>query len=115
MKIYMTKQDAIFGLHQNGYTYDFQISGNDLLWVQKKIFIRAGDFFINECHHFIDASQKQKGMIILGVVAPYYGTKGIVIRHYASNTLRVPPVVLKKLKDMLVYSAKKIPEKLFSC
>ncbi|GAB2825783.1 hypothetical protein [Ferruginibacter profundus] len=115
MKIYLTKQDAIFGLHQNGYNYDFHISGNDLLWVQKKILVRAGDFFITECYHFIEGSQKQNGIIILGIIAPCHSAKGILIRHYTSNVLKIPPVILKKLKDMLTYSEFKIPKTLVSC
>ena len=115
MKIYLTKQDAIFGLHQNGYAHDFHISGNGLLWVQEKLHVRAGDFFISECYDFTDGLQKQNGIIILGVIAPCYSAKGIIIRHYTRNALKLPPVVLKKLRGMLIYPEFKIPETLVSC
>jgi hypothetical protein len=82
MKIYLTEQDAIYGLHRNGYTDDFQIAGNNLLWVQEKVFVCAGDFVIDECHQFTDHSRKGEGIIVLGVVAPCHNIKGILIRHY---------------------------------
>jgi hypothetical protein len=105
MKIYLTKQDAVYGLHKSGYTHDFQIAGNDLLWVQEKIFVRAGDFIIDEYHQFTDRFQKGAGIIIFGVVAPHHNVKGILLRHYTANSMKVPPVVLKKLKDMLTCGA----------
>ena len=104
MKIYLSKYDAIYGLHKSGYTHDFQIAGNDLLWIQEKIFVRAGDFVIDEYHQFSDHRRKGAGIIVFGVVVPSHGVKGILIRHYRTDCLKVPPVILKKIKDLLVHS-----------
>lgn len=110
MKMYQTKQDAVYGLHQNGYTHDFQIAGNDLLLLQEKILVRAGDFIIDECHQFTDHSQKGTSMIVFGIAAPYHNVKGILIRHYTRNSLMTPPVILKKVKDMLLCNSGTINE-----
>jgi len=81
MKMYLTEQDAVYGLHRNGYTHDFQIAGADLLWIEEKVFVRAGDFVIDECHQFTDHSRKGEDIIVLGVVALSHNIKGILIRH----------------------------------
>jgi hypothetical protein len=112
MKIYLTELDAIYELHKIGYTHDFQMSGNDLLWIQEKILVRAGDFVINEYHEFIDHSRKGAGIIVFGVVALYHNVKGILIRHYTTNTLKTPPVILKKIRDRVFSSTMKILEKI---
>jgi hypothetical protein len=38
MKVYLNKIEAIIGLHERGFTEDFELFGTDLLWVQKKYF-----------------------------------------------------------------------------
>jgi hypothetical protein len=108
MKIYLTEQDVICDLHAKGFIYDFQIAGNDLLWVQEQVFVRAGDFAIKEYHQFNDRSQKGSGIIVLGVVALYHNVKGILLRHYSSHSLKTPPVVLKKLKDLFINSSQSV-------
>jgi hypothetical protein len=44
MKTYLNGPDAISDLHKKGFENDFQLSGNDLFWVQENLFIRAGVF-----------------------------------------------------------------------
>ena len=111
MKIYLTPQDAVCDLHAKGFIHDFQISGNDLLWVQEKLCVRAGEFAIRECHHFNERSQKNAGIIIFGVIALYHNVKGILIRHYTNNTIKTPPVILKKLKDLFICSPEFVSSK----
>jgi hypothetical protein len=104
MKIYLTEQDAVCDLHEKGFIQDFQILGNDLMWVQEKLLVRAGEFVIKECHQFNGRSQKGAGIMIFGVIALYHNVKGILIRHYTNNSLKIPPVILKKLKDLFICS-----------
>ena len=112
MRIYLTKQDAIYGLHKNGYIHDFEIAGNDLLLIQEKIFVRAWEFVINECHQFTNRLQKGNGIFVFGISAPYHNMKGILLRHYTANGIKLPPVLLKKLNDMMASSATKRFEKI---
>ncbi|QNA45903.1 hypothetical protein [Lacibacter sediminis] len=101
MKIYYTVKDAVCDLHEKGFTHDFQISGNDLLWVQQQCFVRTGDFSIKEYHQFRDRSEKGAGIIVFGVVALYHNVKGILIRHYSTKSFKTPPVLLKKMNDLI--------------
>ena len=113
MKIYLTVQDAVFDLHEKGFSHDFQIAGNDLMWVQEKFLLRAGEFAIKEWHQFGDSSRKGTGTIILGVVAVCHNVKGILIRHYTKRSLKIPPVLLKKLNDLFICSPELLPSTLF--
>jgi hypothetical protein len=104
MGIYQTEQDAIYGLHKKGYSNDFHLFGNDLLWIQKKIFIRAGNFSIEECHRFRHPEQEGKEVIVFGIVATKYNAKGIMLNDYASYTVKTPAVIEKKLADMYAFA-----------
>ena len=104
MNIYLTELDAICGLHQTGYIYDFHLSGNDLLWVQEKLHVRVGEFAIRECHQFCSRTQKSRRTIVFGIVALYYNIKGILIKHYSYNAPTTPLIIIKKLDEMIIYS-----------
>lgn len=97
MKKYTNRADAIDDLHRQGFTNDFQLVGNDLLWVQGKIFIRAGEFSILEYFKIKDA--KNNELLVFGILAPYHNIKGILLDHYKSYTNITPPVLLKKLNE----------------
>jgi hypothetical protein len=44
MKNSFNKQEAVIDLHEKGFTDDFQLIGNDLLWVQGKTFCEGKIF-----------------------------------------------------------------------
>ena len=100
MNIYSNRTDVISDLHERGFTYDFQLVGNDLLWVQEKLFIRAGEFSILEYFKISDSSNKQDEIIIFGIIALYHNIKGILLDHYKSYSDVTPPVIVKKLKEL---------------
>ena len=100
MNIYPNRTDVISDLHERGFTNDFQLIGNDLLWVQEKLFIRAGEFSILEYFKISDSSNKQDEIIIFGIIALYHNIKGILLDHYKSYSDVTPPVIVKKLKEL---------------
>ena len=104
MKIYLSAADAVSDLHQKGYTNDFQLFGNDLLWVQENIFIRIGEFTIAECHKIINLENNIDQTIIFGINSPWYNVKGILINHYKNHEFNAPPVIKKKLNEMYILS-----------
>jgi hypothetical protein len=99
MKTYSNKTDAISDLHRQGFTNDFQLIGNDLLWVQGKSFIRAGEFSILEYIEISDFKNIMNEFIVFGIIAPYHNIKGILLNHYKSYTDVTPPVLVKKLNE----------------
>jgi hypothetical protein len=74
--------DAIIDLHQRGYCQDFILFGNNLLWVQEKIFIRNDDFYSLECHQFGHPDGQQEDLVILGIMAMGDNIRGILLNHY---------------------------------
>ena len=80
MKISLKACDVITALHETGFTDDFALHGDNMLWVQKKIFLNADELMLFEYHRFSDA--KGKETVVFGVVALYYDIKGILIKHY---------------------------------
>jgi hypothetical protein len=99
--------DAIIDLHERGYCQDFVLFGNDLLWVQEKIFISRNDFSILECHQFGHLGRQHEDLVILGVMATGDNVKGILMNHY-KYTSKIPEVIISKLHKMKSYHSKKI-------
>jgi hypothetical protein len=100
MENYLTAEAAIFDMHQKGYINDFQLIGNDLLWVQEKIFIRSGDFSILECHRLYYEPNGEAHIIVFGIIAHGYDAKGILLNHYAGYTSSTPEIIRKKIIEM---------------
>ena len=101
MKIYTNGPDAISDLHRNGFTNDFQLFGNDLLWVQEGYFIRAGEFAILEYYKIPGLEHNEADdLVVFGIIAPYHNIKGILLNHYRTYTDHTPPILLKKLREL---------------
>jgi hypothetical protein len=102
MKKYLSARDAVIDLHERGFNQDFQLFGNDLLWIQEKMFVRAGDFYILEHYTFIDRFEDKRDLVVFGITAPYHNVKGILTNHYISYSLTTPPIIVKKLEEMCI-------------
>lgn len=92
MKVSSKTVDAIVDLHKRGFTNDFQLFGNDLLWVQESLVTRVGEFAI-------EWYQKIDDLIVCGIFALHHNIKGILLRH-CKNFSDVSPVLIKKLKEL---------------
>src|SRR5215510_1938773 len=103
MKAYSSSSDAVYDLHQRGFTNDFQLVGNDLLWVQEGMFVRAGEFAILEYHKIVLPKDNMNKEIVFGIAAPYHNIKGILLNHYKSYTDSTPPVLVKKLNELNIH------------
>src|SRR5262245_39784939 len=93
MNNYVNKADAIYDLHKQGFTSDFQLNGNDLLCVQEDVNIRMGDFVITEYHRVEEC-------LVFGIIALHYGIKGILLSRSEFSTDTVPPSLIKKMKEL---------------
>ena len=102
MNIYLNEQDAVYDLHKKGYNNDFHLFGNDLLWVQKKIFIRAETISIIECHRFCNTAGPPKEIIVFGIALVRHNVKGIMLNDYSDYTTKMPTVITKKLEELLL-------------
>lgn len=100
MKAYLSKSEAVIDMHARGYCYDFELFGNNLLWIQEKIFIRENEFSFVECHYLHCEDELQKEVILFGVVANNYNVKGILMNHYSSYTDDTPILIVRKMRAL---------------
>ena len=79
MKIYSNGPEAIYDLHKKGYSNDFQLLGNDLVWVQENVSIRAGELAILEYYKIPSSKHDKNILTVFGIFALYHNIKGIFI------------------------------------
>jgi len=97
---YTTAVEAIAGMHECGFSNDFQLSGNDLLWVQQKVFIHMGEFAILEYHRLWYLSAGKSDLSLFGIMATYHNVRGILIINHTLGGAGHPPVILKKMNEL---------------
>jgi len=104
MKIYLSACRVIDDLHQRGFTDDFELKEDSLLWVQNSIVLDPDQFSIIECHRFLDAEGNK--LIISGVISICYEAKGILINRYNILKNNFPPVIERKIKKLFINTCK---------
>ena len=97
MKNYKTPSEAVIDLQERGYCHDFQLKGNDLLWLQEKVLVRVGDFQIVEYHHFLSCKNKATTISVYGILAISQSAMGILIRHNTRYNAHASPIIRKKM------------------
>ena len=107
MKMYSNATDAISDLHMQGFTSDFHLSGNDLLWVQGGFLNRAGEFAIVRYFKIEDTKNSINKLAVFGVIALHHSIKGILLNHFRAYSERIPPVLVKKLNELSFHSKSK--------
>jgi hypothetical protein len=91
MKAYTTKWAAIIGLHERGFTEDFKLSGNSVLWVQQGVRLLPKEITLVEFYGFSSATGNR--MLIVAVIANHLGIKGILINHQKDYADKMIPVI----------------------
>ena len=104
MKIFSNSYDAIADLHNRGFTNDFHVSGNDLLLVQEKQTLKVGEFSILEYHRVREPIGAFDRCIVLGIVTLNHNVKGILLGRFESLSFMLPPVLIKKIKELEISS-----------
>ena len=99
MKVSPKTVDTIVDLHNRGFTNDFQLFGNDLLWVQESL-VRVGEFAIVRY-------QKIDDLIVCGIIALHHNIKGILLRH-CKDFSDASPVLIKKLKELKAFERNQV-------
>ena len=95
MKVYMNIYELISHLHERGFTSDFDLRTDSIIWVQERSLLDQEDFLITECHRFLD--KKGNEMVVCAIVAPEYLVKGILIYHYKPKNLHRHIMIERKI------------------
>ncbi len=99
--MYSNATDAISDLQMQGFTNDFHLSGNELLWVHENLFIRAGEFAILEYHKITDPGNNMNELVVFGISTPYHNIKGILLSRFRNYGIP-PPMLVKKLNELKI-------------
>ena len=86
------------GLRGKGFTDDFELFGNDLLWIQGKIFLRPTQYRITEAHRFLELSGNQK--VAFGIYSHQHLCGGILLNHFKDYSDTLPPIINRKMIQM---------------
>jgi hypothetical protein len=111
MKSNFKKQDVVINLHERGFTNDFQLIGNDLLWVQGKTYLPKQDHSVLELYKF---TRKDKSTIhsdvILGIQSLQHNAKGILIHHFTNKNSAGDLTGLKINRKKTIFSNRETAE-----
>jgi hypothetical protein len=100
-------ENLILLLHRKGFDHDFKLAGNDLLWVQEKAFLRAGDFSVLEWHRLYKKGKKTEDKIVLGLSVLSQGVKGILIVDPKASRSKRSRILTKKFNELIIESLPK--------
>ena len=76
---YASNAEAIIDLHERGFTEDFQICGNKIVWIQEDIPVNLEDCLTLEYHCFEHPHRRNARIIILGILAISYNAMGLLV------------------------------------
>lgn len=99
MRVYLSLSEMVVDMHERGYTDDFELNGDDIYWVQKKLVLNSDEFLIIECHSFL--GKRGDGLIIFGIVSPRFLVKGLMLNHYNTPLVECPLIILKKVEELV--------------
>ena len=103
MKIYLNAFDIIDDMHQRGFTEDFELKKNKLLWVQKRVYLKSNEFLITECHRFLNTRGNE--LVISGIMSVSCMSKGILVTHYEDYTGTRPELIEKKVNELFAVAS----------
>ena len=105
MEVLLDTCGVIDTLHQKGFTDYFVFHGNDILWVQKQMFLNADKFTFVEYHRFADV--KGEEAIVFAVIELYHGIMGILIKHCNDYIGNCRTMIENKIDALLPFGNEK--------
>lgn len=97
MNSYETLSQAISGLQENGYTYDFNLKPHCLECPSLKLEIHPEDFIVDEIYRFEGMSSTDDNSILYAISSKN-GIKGILVDAYGIYSENISEEMRKKLR-----------------
>jgi hypothetical protein len=98
MQSYNTLSEAIDGLIQRGYTYDFNIDRDCIVCDKHSIQLQPEDFTIDEVHRFEGDSNPDDESVLYGISSARYGLKGYLVNAYGIYNNETSSELIAKLR-----------------
>ena len=99
MEGYLNKAAAIIDLHERGFSEDFKIVGDKILWIQRKLFFTVKNLSLVEVYRFIERDGSE--LLILGASLLPHFAPGILMWQFKHPTDGAPALILDKIKDLM--------------
>lgn len=103
MKVFLSKWEAIIDLHERGFTEDFELCGDNILWIQQKTLLLSTNLELMESYFFPNEGGKET--IILAVALNGYCARGILLTHQKNNSIKTSPPSNKEFINQVSYLA----------
>ena len=98
---YQSKIDAIIGLQERGYEYDFVLKEENIHCVQQSQSICPDDFEVIEAYRFEGKRRMCDNCIVYAINLLNNGSKGILMTSYSTLTKGVSIHLWSKLSNNL--------------
>jgi hypothetical protein len=95
MYTYDTVSEAVNGLHQRGYTFDFDARFDCVVCKDHKL--QPDEFEITEVYRFEGNTDPADEAIVYAIESTKYGIKGILVNGYGANSDELSNDMVKKL------------------
>ena len=100
MELCLDKSATIVDLQLRGFSEDFKVVGDRILWVQRKLFFRPEDFNLVEAHNFTERDGREL-MVVGASLLPHFAD-GIFILHFEHEFDGRQVLINNKIKELLV-------------
>ncbi len=97
MDNYLTLSEAVNGMQQQGYTYNFNIQENVLRCNEKGIELKPDDFEIDKVFRFEGATDPGDESILYAISSPTFDVKGLLVNAYGAYSDPVSEKIMSKL------------------
>ena len=82
MKNYDTVLDALKGLQEQGFTYDFNLRQDCIYCHSESQHLFPHEFEIKEIHRFESMSDPSENAVVYAIDSPAHGIKGTLLNAY---------------------------------
>ena len=101
MKVSLDTCNIITTLHQVGFTDDFVFHGDDIFWVQKKMYLDPAKCTLTEYQRLTDA--KGNEVVVFALVAFYHNVMGILLKQNKITNERYKRKFQKQMDSLLPF------------
>jgi len=95
---YGTLSETINGFKREGYTLDFNIREEYLVYHQADMILSPDDFEIDKVFRFEGEPNPDDQSILYAISSPKFGTKGLLVNDYGISSDEISNTLIEKLK-----------------
>ncbi|TKK71004.1 phosphoribosylpyrophosphate synthetase [Ilyomonas limi] len=95
---YGTLSQTVDGLKQEGYTLDFNIQGECIVYHQRNTKLSPDDFEIDKVYRFEGESNPGDEAIVYALSSPGFGVKGVLVNGYGISADETSAKMVEKLQ-----------------